>query len=203
MNKKKALLITIKSIIVIVTIFAIASVFYGTIFHEQIKNELTEGVLNIGMEVFFLIGFILELIPQYISPYLGLVIALFLEIDIWKACLFILFGGISGSMLGFFLGKKYGTGGLEDFFGREKIEKINTGINKNGKWFVTIAALTPIPYIPILFGSLKMSWKNFIIYGVFPRVLSYIAVTFFLIFINKFDLVSKINIFESILCVYL
>jgi membrane protein YqaA with SNARE-associated domain len=177
MNKKKLVLAIIKSLVLLITVLAIASVFYGTIFYNQIKESMVISASNFGSQIFFSIGFLLELIPQYITPYLAILIAAITGKDIWLACFAVMAGGIVGSTVGFFLGKKYGYEAFEDWFGKDKIGRVKKGLNHSGKWFVTLSAMSPIPYVPILYGSLEMSWNKFIIYGVIPRAMSYIVIT--------------------------
>lgn len=45
---------------------------------------------------------------------------------------------------------------------------------KKRKIIVPIAAISPLPYLPVLLGAMNFSKQNFIIYGLIPRALSFI-----------------------------
>lgn len=82
------------------------------------------------------------------------------------------------SMLGFELGRKYGKNFVSETLGKKRLTKIEERINKKGgKSTVLLAALTPVPYIPLIIGSLLMERKNFLFWGVIPRQISYLLTT--------------------------
>jgi len=90
-------------------------------------------------------------------------------------------GSAFGAVVGFSLGKKYGLKLSIGWLGEKKVKKIEHGINTYGKWIVGVAAFSPLPYISIVFGALDMSWRNFILYGMIPRAISFILLAIYLI----------------------
>ena len=69
-------------------------------------------------------------------------------------------------------------------FGNKIFKKAERGINKKGKIIVAIAAVSPVPYIPMVLGAIKMARKEFILWGILPRSIGIIisAVIFYGIF---------------------
>ena len=162
-------------IAVLAIVFSLIAVFNYAFFEEKVSG----GVAKYGLFGIFLFVLFLEVIPQYTVPQLGVVSGLLLGYSAISVFLASAFGAIIGSILGFFLGRRYGHELVDDLFGRKTTERIVRGINRRGKWFVTLVAVTPLPYIPMVIGSLRMEFNKFVIYGVIPRVVGYAALTIF------------------------
>jgi membrane protein YqaA with SNARE-associated domain len=100
----------------------------------------------------------------------------FLSVDWLTILLTVLIGSSLGAIIGFEIGNKFRKKAslIEHWIGKERTEKFEKGINKKGVWFITLAALSPVPYIPLILGMMHLSRKNFIIYGMIPRMISFI-----------------------------
>lgn len=160
--------------------------FYAAYNYSYIKTEINENVESAGLRSLFAITFLLELIPNYVSPHLSLISALLLNLNPFMASFTIILSSTISSMLGFEFGRKYGKHFVSETLGKKRVKRIEERINlKGGKSTVLLAAITPVPYIPLVIGSLLMGRKNFIIWGVIPRQLSYVITGIvFALFIN-------------------
>lgn len=173
MKNKEVIKMTTTIFLVLFFALFISSITY----QKEIGNKLGSSLESYGAVVLFLIAFIIELIPNYVSPHIGIINAYVLNISIKTTISFLLLGSILGSLLGFELGKKYGTKLAKNFLEKKNIKKIEDTLNKKGRWGVLLAAISPIPYLPIVLGSIKFLRKNFIIFGIIPRSISIIIIT--------------------------
>jgi len=58
---------------------------------------------------------------------------------------------------------------------KKSTKKLTYLTNKYGKIVIPIAAVSPLPYLPVVLGTMNLSKRNFIIYGLVPRALGIIA----------------------------
>tara|TARA_Y100000296_G_C5082100_1_gene210483 strand:- start:315 stop:575 length:261 start_codon:yes stop_codon:yes gene_type:complete len=82
----------------------------------------------------------------------------------------------------YFLGYVRGKGIVLLFIDEEHYKEYLDLFKNKGKFAMTISALTPIPYLPILAGTLKMHFYDFLLYGIVMRTLRF-AVVAYLFFI--------------------
>lgn len=139
-----------------------------------IQDKITSGVYIYGIPGIFLIGILLDLIPQIVSPNAILAIVLLAGLNVHISIFVIVAGSTIGSVIGYLLGKKYMFRIVNCTVRPKNVIKMTNSMNLHGKWAVPLAALTPLPYLPILIGALNFSKKNFIIYGLIPRALGII-----------------------------
>jgi len=163
-NEKILRIITVLFAVTLVILFVLSIVY-----QKDIENKIGSNLESYGAIILFLAAFIIELIPNYLSPHLGVINAYVLDISLKTTIFFLALGSIIGSIIGFELGKKYGTKLTKNFLEERKIKEIENILNKKGRWGVLLAAISPIPYLPIILGSIKFSRKNFISFGVIPR----------------------------------
>ncbi len=162
------------AVIAVFLLFALSVIYYSTL-----KGEINETIQSYGLIAILISSFILEFIPQFISPHLLILAGSFAEINIILLLFVIMISSTFGSVFGFIIGRKYGMIFVQQAFDSFTIKKIIKEINKRGRWFVFLSAISPLPYFPIIFGSLNLSGKNFLLYGVVPRLLSFIVLAFF------------------------
>jgi undecaprenyl-diphosphatase len=124
----------------------------------------------------------LELVPNLLNPYIVLIVGIGSGINVFLAVLLSCAGSAAGSMIGFEVGKKYGLRFVQPFFRQKSLEKIFDFWKKYGKWFVFAAALTPLPYVPLIFGAFGMKRKDFLIFGIAARLAGLAAVGFAIYF---------------------
>ena len=64
------------------------------------------------------------------------------------------------------------------------VNRLTRWINKYGKIVIPIAALSPLPYLPVVIGSMNFSRRNFIIYGLIPRSIGFVIYGFLVYFLQ-------------------
>jgi len=172
-NEKILRIITVFFAAIFVILFVLSIVY-----QKDIENKIGSRIESYGAIILFLMAFMIELIPNYLSPHLGVINAYVLDISLKTAIVFLTLGSITGSIIGFELGKKYGTKLTKNFLGEKKIKEIENILNKKGRWGVLFAAISPVPYLPIILGSIKLSRKNFISFGIIPRAIGITLIAF-------------------------
>lgn len=171
--------VIIKGISAILFVFMIVLLVYSVINYGQLR-DLSQKILTLyGLPAVFLLSLFLDIFPQYLSAHMLLLMAGIGGLNIWTIGIVVTIGTFLASIIGFWLGRFFEEDFFIYLFGEKTFKKIEQGMNNNGKWYVALSAISPLPYIPIIFAALGMSWKNFMIYGVVPRILGFIATTIF------------------------
>lgn len=172
--KYSGILISILTLIILVISFLNYAYF---------EKQLKTSVIEYGLVAIFLFALFLEFLPQYISVHLVLVTAFLLGFDPILATLMTLIGSMYGSALGYAVGRDFGSKFTKSLVGEEKYNAIEESVNKKGRWFVFLTVLTPLPYFPMIFGAARLSKRNFLLFGIIPRILDIIvtAVVLYLI----------------------
>jgi membrane protein YqaA with SNARE-associated domain len=167
MKKSRILTIT-GAIIILIVIFAF---IFSIIYNNQIEKFLNQNIKNYDLSIVVLLSLILELIPQYISPHALILNGVIIKISLFQVTLFAIMGSILGGILGFELGKKYS----KIKYKTKRWIKIKDYLNKYGKQYMAISAVSPLPYSPLIFGALKITRKEFYIYGLISRIIGLIV----------------------------
>jgi membrane protein DedA with SNARE-associated domain len=158
------------SVIILVILFSLFLIIGYRIFQE----ELTTQIAAYGLVALFIISALLEFIPQIIHPYFPMLAAVSSGINIHLALLATILGSLTGAISGFSVGKKQGTVFICSLIKEKTINKVFKFWEKYGYFFVLIAALSPLPYYPIIFGSLDMPNKDFLKFGLIPRIIGFL-----------------------------
>jgi len=166
----------IKVIDIIVLVLIVIIAVLGLIGYNFLKEQLNTEIIIYGLIGLFFMTFILELFPNILNPYLGLLLGMASGFGIFNSVLAVSLGSVFGSSLGFFIGHKYGFKFVSPLFKEKTLEKVIKFWNKYGKGYVFFSAITPLPYFPLVFGSFRLDWKNFLIFGTFARVASFVVV---------------------------
>jgi undecaprenyl-diphosphatase len=166
--RKKVEVIDLLMVMVIIVLCLVSLLSYS-LYKKQIDQTM---LFYGGLGLFFVIAF-LELVPQLLSPHIFFIVSLS-YLGVFEAVILAIFASVFGGVLGFELGRKYGWRFIYPFFEEKNIERIYNNWQKYGKWWVLFSAFTPLPYIPLIYGSLGLSRKEFLIYGLLARVLSFI-----------------------------
>lgn len=159
---------------ILIALFIIGVSIFSLLNYEQIKSGIDQSVQAYGFTALFLLVAFLEVIPQFINPVFVVIAGVISGLNVSAVVLVAIIASTFGSILGFGLGRRYGFKYVCLFFKRTTVDKIETFWNKYGNIFVFVSALTPIPYVPMIFGSLKMSWRDFFVYGLIPRIFNHI-----------------------------
>lgn len=171
MNLKKK----VKIISWIVTIIITTLMIITFIKRNEISNVITSQVQSSG---FFLliITALTEVLPTYLSPELFVIQSQIIGLPLFEILIYLVIGSIVGSIIGFELGRKYGILLTLKLYNYEKVQKLEAKTDKYGKWIMLVAAVSPVPYLPIVFGAFGIKRKSFIFYGIIPRILTLILI---------------------------
>jgi len=157
------------TISILVIIFLV--IFNATLF----KATIAQSIINWGLFAVAIYAFLLDLIPQNFSTHIVILLTYFLGINSLLSILVILISGALSSLFGFWLGKSVEKDFFEDIAGKNISKNVEKAMKKYGNWYVLVSAISPLPYIPILFGAFDMKWRNFIIWGLIPRILGFMV----------------------------
>jgi membrane protein YqaA with SNARE-associated domain len=155
----------LKTIGITISVLVLFLFSLSLIYQKEVLSllQLEEGIY--GTIVLFFLAFFMEFIPQYLSPHLLIFNIAILKIPLLSVTILVIIGSIFGSLLGFEVGRK--TSPKE--FSKERLKKVRYYISKYGKFFMAIAAISPLPYFPMIFGFLKIKRFDFLIFGILPR----------------------------------
>jgi len=176
MNYKKL----IEWVNAIILLLAVVLSVYLIVEYFFLGGELTSGVLKIGYLGILIFSFILEISIQFFGPDIFLVSGILAGFNFYLVLLFVLSGSITGGLLAYYIGLVYGRRALNLFLKEESFENACKFFEKYGKIGMSIAALTPLPYFPVIAGMFKMKFRDFLLYGVLVRTLRFIALALIL-----------------------
>lgn len=140
---------------------------------NYISAFITSSIELYGVIFIFLVVLILEISPQYVGPHFVLVTSILLGFSPIKTIIATIIGSAAGAIGGYEIGRIYGKKLSRNPQWKEKINSIEKYMKKYGKFIVLIAALTPFPYFPAVFGYLRISREDFALFGMLPRALSF------------------------------
>jgi len=169
----------VKAIGIVLLIFVVGTLIFSIVEFGFFKSLAQESILYYGLPAAFIIAFFLDLFPQYLSAHYILIIVAINKMNLFSFSVVVIVATFLASVVGFWLGRKTEEDVFSDIFGENIYTKMRNGINKLGAWYVAVSAISPLPYIPILFGAMDMKWKSFMLWGVVPRVLGFIATAIF------------------------
>ena len=158
----------------IVFIILIILVAYAIANYALLEEKIAEEIANYGAAGLFVLSGIIEFIPQPLAADVVYLSALLIGMNISLVIIATVLGSALGSWIAYEVGLKHGVNFVKEWIGEERFRKIKLGINSHGKWAVTVAALTPIPYFPIAIGAVGMNRKKFLFYGIIPRAIGYV-----------------------------
>lgn len=162
--------IVLLMIIVTISIFLVWN-------YEETRQYMANNIVNYGLLSIFIFVLVIEFLPQLLSPDFILLWGIGFGINVYSAVIVTMVASIIGSLMSFLLGYHYGFHTIAPFFKEKTVDKTVKFWNKHGKWFVLAAGTLPlpIPYFPLLFGALRMKKMQFILWGIIPRTLGFIA----------------------------
>ncbi len=161
------------SVIILISIYAIIK-------YNYFQEELSHGVERYGVLGVFVFSFILESIPQFIHPFSSVIFASGIGINVFIATFFSLIGSFVGAVVAFEIGKRYGFRLVCPLFSEKTLVRTLKSLDKYGNVFILISAVSPFPYLPLIFGSLGIRRKYFWLYGILVRAISFIFLGFLL-----------------------
>ncbi len=177
MNEKLKLKIIGVIIALIMIIFFVLTWFN----RDLLSARLTSEAQTYGLMIIFVLTALSDIIPQYIGPHFILLQGALLNFSLPALLGTMLAGTAIGTLAGYEIGKRYGLRIALSYYDLIKVEKIEERISSHGRWVILIAALSPLPYLPIVFGSLGMRKKHVLLYGLLPRCVSLVVLALFFV----------------------
>lgn len=164
--------------IMILIIFIIIFIL-SFIYQENLKSLISKEMLVYGIITLSVISFLLDLIPQYVTPHLLIIQSKVLGLPTALTFSLIITGAFLGSIAGFELGKKYGVRIAKKIYEKKDYSTLKQRVKKYGKWVIALAAISPLPYVPIIFGSLNINREEFWKYGISMRIIGMVVFALF------------------------
>ncbi len=145
--------------------------------YQAVKQIVIDNLLSYGFLAIFILVFLFEFLPQVLSPDYVVLASISVGLNIYLIVLYAIMGSIIGSLLGYYIGYRHGFKLVSAMIKKESLDRVLRGWDKHGKWFVLVSATAPlpVPYFPLVFGALRMSLKDFLLWGVLPRALGLIV----------------------------
>jgi membrane protein DedA with SNARE-associated domain len=136
-----------------------------------IESLLEKQIGNWGYYGIIISVFILEFIPQpFLSALIPFTTGLLFNLNTLGLIITMILTSIIANYAAYFLGRYYGDFTTRFFISKKNYEKSLIWFKKYGKKSITILALTPLPYFPIMGGIFKMNFKEFTLYAIIPRI---------------------------------
>ena len=180
MHKKIKIATSIIGILVII-LFLYGLVNYR-ILDKQISERVEFYVGKYGYYSVFVFSFILEISPQ---PFIGAVgtvaSGLVFGLNFYYLLILVIVAGTLSAITAYAIGRLYGKRIVIKLFGRKNYEKYSLLFKKYGKLAISLAALTPIPYFPVIAGVFKMKAVDFAVYALFVRVIHFVVFSYLLL----------------------
>ena len=154
--------------------------FFVATYSSEVKEALDGLILAYGLIAVFLIAFLSDAIMQPIGPDVPILTGILLGLNPILVFLVALAASGLATIVGYYVGRKYGAKGFRRFYGKERYKKLIKTYNKY-HFIVPIAAITPIPYVPVCWisGIMKMHKIKFLLYSIGSRGVRLFAVTVF------------------------
>jgi len=116
----------------VITLIMIAALVYSIINMNFLEDKVNQNINAYGISGLLIISFILDLIPQFFSPFVALTTGILAGINIHIAILSVIIGSTVGSLIGFFLGKKYMFSLVDCLVKQNQEKRFTFLINKYG-----------------------------------------------------------------------
>lgn len=166
----------IKPVDVITVLFLGLMIVLSLLGYNFFKQELTEEIITFGLFGLVIFIFLIEFIPQFIGPHIPIIFAISSGINVHLVIVFSVIATTLGSVAGFYIGERRGIFFMCVLFREKTLMKVFRFWSSYGHMFVLLSALIPLPYFPLVFGSLGMSRKDFIKFGIIPRVIGFVII---------------------------
>jgi membrane protein YqaA with SNARE-associated domain len=163
--------------LLIIILISFASIF----FYSDLKGLIQRDINGYGFYGLFGTIFLLEFLPQVISPDYPTLLAILSGFNVYLCVLVAMVASFFGSLFAFFVGRNKGIRFVYKILKEEDYKKVILFWKKYGHWYVLSSAILPlpIPYFPILFGALNMKFRNFLFWGLIPRIFGFVLTGLF------------------------
>ncbi len=160
----------------IFAILTIIAVFvFSYIYYDNLLNIFTEYLYQYSYFGLGLFAALLEGIPQMLSTDILIIISQLIGLNMITALLVIILGSTIGSLIAFYIGYKYGKKVALLFITKKKFKQVTDFMQKYDRYALPLISFAPLPYFPIIFGVLKIDFKDFLLYGITTRAIKHSA----------------------------
>ena len=163
----------IRSADIISALFLGLLILLSVLAYSFLKQNLTKEFIAYGFFGLFILIFLLEFIPQFLAPQIPIILAISSGLNVHLVIITSIIATTLGSFAGFKFGEKKGITLMCVLFREKTLKKIFKFWNSYGYVFVFFSALTPLPYFPLIFGSLNLKINEFIKFGMIPRAIGF------------------------------
>ena len=166
-TKKK---IKLRFFIFLCLVFLILLLSYS--FYPQIREFILSTIEGYGFVAVFIISYLSDILMQPIAPDMPLIIGIFFGLNPILITLSVIISSALATITGYYLGLIFGASGFKKFYGEDKYKKIRK-IYLRYRFIIPLAAISPIPYVPVCWvsGMLGMKKFRFFLYAIIPRSL--------------------------------
>jgi len=170
-NFKKAKRIKQIDLFILTIIFLLS--MWAILGYKYFSVEIQQEIGSYGLIAVFVAVLLLEFIPQMLHPFICVVMAVGAGINLILAVIVASIASTVGSIAGYWVGKKYGFNIVCPLFNQKTIQKTLKLWDRHAKEYVLLSALTPLPYLPLIFGALGLKKRYMFFWGIIPRIIGY------------------------------
>tara|TARA_B100001971_G_C18240254_1_gene570303 strand:+ start:1584 stop:2105 length:522 start_codon:yes stop_codon:yes gene_type:complete len=146
-----------------------------------VTSYLEEQILIYGFIGIFVAIFLLELVPQPIlSALLPLATGIYFGLNYYNVLALSIFASVLSNYTSYFLGLIYGEDIVRFFVSERNYNNSVVWFDNYGKIGISLLALTPLPYFPIMGGMFKMKVSEFTVYAIVPRIIHFLVFSYFI-----------------------
>ncbi len=169
--KIKRRYIVVSLFVVLTLIIALNYTFIENILRQYLEDQIS----TFGYSAIFASIFILESIPQpFLSGLVPLTIGIGFNLTFATLLTLAIISSITANYLAYFIGKHGGDRATSLLIREKNYKKSVDWFNRHGIKTISILALSPLPYFPVMGGIFKMKFKDFTLYAIIPRIFHFI-----------------------------
>ncbi|MAG01762.1 hypothetical protein CMI42_00330 [Candidatus Pacearchaeota archaeon] len=169
------------SLLLIFIIILILLINYNAV-ESSILTFLEGQISTLGYVGIFITVFFLELVPQpIVSPLLPMITGIYFGFNYLNLLYIVLISSIISNYTAYFFGKIYGEPIVRFFMNERNYQRSIRWFDKHGKIGITLLALTPLPYFPVIGGIFKMKLHEFTLFAIIPRILHFIIFSYIIL----------------------
>ncbi len=173
---------------------ALIAIILGVISYLYYQDAVNfiENILNTyGYYSITIFAALMEGIPQLLSTDILILMGEISDLRLIYTLIAIIIGSTIGSLISFYLGRKFGRKLALIFIKKKKFKEVTDYIDKKGKYALPLISITPLPFFPVIFGVMKMSYHDFILYGLTTRALKYFLTVSLVFFLSQWGVLDK------------
>jgi membrane protein YqaA with SNARE-associated domain len=156
--------------VAVISVFLISAAL-SVAYRDHLNQRFAVATEQYGQAAVFVFVFLLEAIPQPITPDFVVLTAFLAGLSPIVTISVAIFASFTSSILTYEIGKHHGPKKVKENFKSKRARKFIALVKRHGKWAIFLAAVSPLPYIPILIGAMDFSRATFISFGLIPRMI--------------------------------